>query len=292
MSENIKTITIYNSENKIVEERNIGVDAERVDCGESTLDTKLQNIDNNIETINTNIKNLSNKEIKVADITDLICTKTNFTVGASDETLSVPEDPENTEISTTSSIQEAFYKTIGKTNVWLNSSFPSGGAAPINQYTVPSMNFMTNNFSYMGYEPNDRYNISVAIYDTGVIPEPDEPFDITIVSNKNYLIVSNDKINTLADNEITLAEALAYSSDAEIDKTINIKIYHNTKTSVGGSKSTKSIDKDHLINYDITTCPSNRLSVYSARDLWYENQFLRNCIKDLYIQINELKTAE
>ena len=73
---------------------------------------------------------------------------------------------------------------------------------------------------------------------------------------------------------------------------INIKIYHSVRNTVGRGQDTNFITKNNLINYDITTCPSNRLSVYSAKDLWYENQFLRNCIKDLYTQINELKTAE
>ena len=45
MSGNIKTISIKNAINNEYEEKFIGVDAERVDCGESTLNEKLNNID-------------------------------------------------------------------------------------------------------------------------------------------------------------------------------------------------------------------------------------------------------
>lgn len=310
MSQNIKTITIYNLETQINEEKNIGVDAERVDLGESTLDVKLTSIDNilnergtklseidtKIETIENDIDILQTEEIKVADITDLYIDNNELSVGipiTSEPSMENSEHEGKNVIVSFQAIQNAFKKAVGNKNIISTaSSLPthtdnSPTATDYSKLLLSGKCFIDKFF--ITDDPNKDYNLMIKI------ANPDDP--IQGVSNqimsKTFTIVENDKINILAENEIILAEAQAYSNEAIVGKRIQFIYYKNIPLNEFGPKEylMNVIETNKLIHYDKDNCPTDRLSLYSARDIWYENQYLKNCIKDLYAQIAELKNS-
>ena len=303
MSENIKTITIYNSENKLVEERNIGVDAERVDCGESTLDTKLQNIDNNIETINNKVNQVPKIGLHIS----------NFGTGIIDEdssTVIFPDSSSVKYIPTWEDVQKGFYKTVGKNNILtenkqmpsdveLNSPPITGGPGTLvnydKDYDVISMKFLRKNFYYTdGEEPSlSKYKKQITL-----IPA-DSNEEIPIVPgetilNKTYTIVENNKIYQLdPETEMILIEAKTLNNSAKIGDSINIIIYSENvfipPEPSGKTPVFKFIEKSNMTEFDLRQMPDNK-TVYDARSLWKQNQLLMKYIEDLYKQIDELKS--
>lgn len=307
MSQNIKTITIYNLETQINEEKNIGVDAERVDFGESTLDVKLTSIDNilnergtklseidtKIETIENDIDILQAEEIKVADITDLYIDNNELSVGIPSTSGPSAENSEHegkNVVVSFQAIQDAFKKTLGDKNIISTaSSLPTHDdkSTDYSKLLLSGKCFIDKFF--ITDDPNKDYNLMIKV------ANPDDPLQHVAnqIISKTFTIVENDKINILAEDEIILAEAQAYSNEAIVGKRIQFIYYKNIPLNEIGPKEylMNVIETNKLIHYDKDNCPTDRLSLYSARDIWYENQYLKNCIKDLYAQIAELKNS-
>lgn len=349
MSANIKTITIYNSENQTTEEKNIGVDMERVDCGESTLNVKIlsidsaiqnltnQNSENNsqIELINTSIQSLNERDITTneqiviinnsiqelqnKDIninsqleninnnisnlqnrdTAFYCPEQELQIGHSLSRIELPEEQDGlVPIASYAQIQNGFSQTLTDKNILTEDE------------TIPTITATQTKPNLYAYQVVSSLFLRKALYGLDstsqqihiiTIPKEEEettfdiPMDWQVKSNIIYDVVDNNQINSLTENQMILAEALLYSEDVQVGDKIRIIIYTIMNiVPVGGSSNPLTLQclkKENLINFNKDEKPNDNYKIYNAQTLWEENQFLRNCIKDLYAQITELKNS-
>ena len=308
MSNTVKSIKIKDTTGEYVEKQ-FGVNAENINCGEdTTLNQVIENNNIKFTDIDNNMKSLN---YKVGQIPAISLFSDGFDVGVitSDSPMIFPGSEIGEPIPTWTEVQKGFYKSIGKTNVFtenqtmptdrdLSEDIPIVGGSEVkydNNYDVISMKFLRKNFYYTdGEEPSlSKYSKQITLIPADSTEEP-PIVPGNIISNKTYTVVENNKIYQLdANTEMILTEAKTLKNSAKIGDSINIIIYaEDVFMPPEPSRITpvfKFIEKTNMTEFDSRQIPDNK-TICNAQSLWKQNQFLMKCIEDLYKQIDELKS--